>query len=218
MEGLAEGRMRKIPAITVFKLLATALLAVLPSLASGQSANTAAGFVTARSYQPIASDIAIAVVAAEDTDQYERLKASIETSLRARGYRVSDDGPLVLEFYGSEVLDNRIVEKPTEARALRSAVPGTDRSNAAGLLDKLNDSLFGEKAASSSNAPDVQPATRQVHLSMSLTDRREAKRVWQGTAAGELRRADSFAVTQSLVPFLVNKIGTTTTDERFDLP
>jgi hypothetical protein len=210
--------MRNLPSILVGSWFTAVLLTPLQSSALAQPAVGGTGSVTARSYQPIVSGTAISVVSAENTDQYERLKASIEESLRARGYKVSEDGLLVLEFYGSEVLGNRVVEKPTEALALRSAVPGADRTEATGLLDSLNNSLFGEKSANSSNMPDTQPAVRQVHLSMTLTDRRVAKRIWQGTAAGDLRYGDSFGTTQSLVPFLVGKIGMSANGERFDMP
>ncbi|HYB11371.1 MAG TPA: DUF4136 domain-containing protein, partial [Alphaproteobacteria bacterium] len=172
---------------------------------------------TARSYQPLAAGTSISVQSANDTDQSERLKASIEASLRDRGYKVSDDSPLVLEFYGSEVLGNQVTEKPTGALALQNVTPETDRSNAGGLLDSINSSLFGGKGEGVSNQPDTQPPVRQVHLSMTLSDRKAARRVWQGTAAGDLRNADSFATTQSLVPILVGKIGMSANNERFDL-
>lgn len=210
--------MRNLPPILVGSLIAAAFLATLPSSALAQPTATASGSVTARSYLPMAAGNAISVEASDNTDQYERLKASIEASLRERGYQVSDDGPLVLEFYGSEVLGNQVTEKPTGALALQSAIPGTDRTNATGLLDSINNSLFGEKGTSTSNQPDTQPVARQVHLSIILTDRKAAKRLWQGTAAGDLRDANSFATTQSLVPILVGKIGTSANDERFDLP
>lgn len=196
------------------------LLAILAPTAWAQGVDLSTGTVTARSYEPFHPGGAITVVKADDTDQYERLKAAIESALRARGYRVVDDGRFALEFYASEVLDNRAVERSNGgALASQSAVPlSPERAGSMGLLSGLNQRLFGDNSAQTPGASEARSAPRQVHLSMTLTDQKAARRLWQGTAAGELRRADSFASTQSLVPFLVDYVGRTANGEKFDLP
>jgi hypothetical protein len=218
--------MRQLTAFAAGLILLAASAAGLAG-ALAQDTPPATGTVIAKSYEPLPPNLAIAVVAARDTDQYARLKASIEAVLRARGYSVSDDGPLVLEFYASEVLGDRVVEKPTGALALKSVMPQPADNARIGLLSGLNQSLFGDDSGrgtvpaatpDSSGATDVQPAPRQVHLSMTLTDQRAARRLWQGTAAGDQRRPDSFAATQALVPFLVSKVGMTVSHEKFDMP
>lgn len=213
--------MRKLPLTLAGSLLAVALLLPAAPKAAAQALPPAMGTVTARSYAPLTPGSTIAVVTALDSDQYERLKTAIENSLRARGFRISNDSPLTLEFYATEVLGGRTVDRANGGRAVQSAVPGIERSRSAGLLTDLNQSLFGEKPGNGPGAVDpgtAQGAGRQVHLSMTLTDSKAARRIWQGSAAGEMRRPDSFAATQSLVPFLVDKVGTTVTDERFDVP
>lgn len=202
-------------------LMASFLLILAPAV-QAQSVDRSSGSVTARSYEPFQTGSTITVVKADDTDQYERLKTAIESALRARGYRVADDGQFVLEFYASEVLGNGTVERPNGgALASQSAVPlSPERSGSMGLLSGINQRLFGENQTLGPEARESEgrPVYRQVHLSMTLTDQKAARRLWQGTAAGDLRRADSFAATQSLVPFLVRYVGRTANGEKFDLP
>lgn len=203
----------------IMKILLTAMAAIflpLASVAWAQEVARAAGSITARAYQLLASGATITVTPAQDTDQNQRLKAAIEAALRARGYRVAGDSTLVLEFYATEVVGHHVVEKPNGARALESPVPGTSQHFRTGLLSGLNESLFGNQAAPRS--PDTLPPPRQVHLSMTLTDQTAVRRIWQGSASGDVRRADSFAATQALVPFLVQAVGTTVDEQRLDLP
>ncbi|HUI16891.1 MAG TPA: DUF4136 domain-containing protein [Alphaproteobacteria bacterium] len=198
-------------------LVAGFLVLMAPQAWAQATAGPPTGSVTARAYAPLPPGAAISVVASEDTDQYQRLKAAIEASLRARGYAVSDNAPFLLKFYATEVLGNRVSDKTNGALALESSVPNNDQTQSMGVLAPLNQNLFGGETASGTTA-GAASSRRQVHLSMMLSDQRAAKRVWQGSASGEMRRPDSFAATQSLVPFLVDKVGRTVTDERFDVP
>lgn len=200
-------------------LLAAILALAAPAAWAQAPAGAATGTVTARAYQALPPGAAIAVEPAQDTDQNQRLKTAIEALLRERGYRVVDNAQLVLEFYATEVTGSQIVERPGGGRALESPVPGTGQGFRTGALSSLNQDLFGKGSKRSGDGPSgVAPPPSQVHLSMMLTDRRAARRVWQGSASGELRRPDSFAATQSLVPFLVQKLGMTVGAERFELP
>jgi len=175
------------------------------------------GTVTARAYAPLAAGAAIAVIPADDTDQSQRLKTAIEGSLRARGYVISDSARLQLVFYSTEVTGTRSSGNVNGARALESAVPNSEQAQSMGMLAPLNENLFGNDT-STANAPTGGSIGRQVHLSMMLSDQPAAKRIWQGNASGLMLRPDSFAATQSLVPFLVDKIGQSVTDARFDMP
>jgi len=201
-----------------FHALAAAFLVLIAPFVWAQAASAqATGSVTARAYASLAPGCAISVVPAQDTDQYQRLKAAIEASLRSRGYVVSDNAPLLLEFYATEVTGGQVGGQTNGAKALESAVPNNEKTESMGVLTPLNQNLFGGETATGSAATGA-PSPRQVHLSMMLSDQRAARRLWQGSASGEMRRPDSFAATQSLVPFLVGKIGMSATDERFDLP
>ena len=208
--------------------LVAAFLLVSTPLAWAQAPDRATGTVSARAYQPLTPGAAIVVEPAQDTDQSQRLKGDIEASLRARGYRVVDDGPLVLEFYASEVTRGQVVEKPSGAWTQNQTegygrgehitlVPGSDQRFPTEVLSTIGDDLFRSKGAATPPS-DTSPPPRQVHLSVSLNNRPAALRIWQGSASGELRGADSFAATEALVPFLVNTLGQTVSDQRFDLP
>jgi hypothetical protein len=196
--------------------MAAAWLALLAAPGMAQDVR-AHGNLTARSYAPLTPGAPITVEAAQDTDQYQRLKAAIEQSLRANGYQVAADGQLILEFYASEVLGGGPVEKQTGARTQQGLVRGTEPPYRTGILDKLNNSLFSGEVAQPSKEGEPPPP-RQVHLSMTLTDWNASRRIWQGSASGDMQRADTYASTQALVPFLVSKLGTTISGERFDLP
>ncbi len=208
--------------------LVAAFLFISTPFAWAQGPDQATGTISARAYQALAPGSAIAVVPAQDTDQSQRLKSDIEASLRARGYRVADDAPLVLEFYASEVTGRQVVEKLSGARTQErpdglgrnehtTLVPDSNQRFSTGILSTIGDELFGGKGAGT--PPSVtSPSPRQVHLSISLNDRPAAARVWQGSASGELRGDDSFAATEALVPFLVNAVGQTVSGQVFDLP
>jgi len=202
-----------------FYALALALLVLSAPAARAQTASAApTGALTARSYEALLPGSTIAVQAAEDSDQYQRIKAAIEASLRGRGYTVADDAPFVLEFYATEVTGSRVADRSNGGRALQSAVPGADQAPSMGVLSGLNQNLFGGDASRRGSDQGSAAEPSRVHLSMMLSDQRAARRIWQGTASGELRRPDSFAATQSLVPILVNRIGMTVANESFDLP
>ncbi len=200
-------------------VLAVALLIAAAPQAKAQTEPPAAsGLLTAHSYQAIPPGAAITIEAADDSDQYQRLKAAITTALRERGYQVVDDGPYVLEFYATEVIGSSGRDRSNGARATQSAVPGGDQAQSMGVLSGLNQNLFGNEASSGGTNQAAAEEPRRVHLSMMLSDQHAARRVWQGTASGELRRPGSFAATQSLVPFLVNRVGATVSNERFEMP
>ncbi|HUC60710.1 MAG TPA: hypothetical protein VMF53_02005 [Alphaproteobacteria bacterium] len=196
-----------------FVWAASSIVAAPAALA--QQAPPPTGTIDAREYAPLPAGDAIAVVMDQDTDQYERLKAAIETALRNRGYRVSDDGPLMLEFYGSEVIGSRPVDRAANAPANRSLAPVPAHDANLGLLTGLNHDLFGDTGS----APDQEPGVgRQVSLSMTLSVKSTAARLWQGSAMGRARSADSFAATKSLVPFLVSALGRSENNQKFDMP
>ena len=205
-----------------------AFLLIPMAVAWAQSPDRATGTVSARAYQALAPGSAIAVVPAQDSDQSQRLKSEIETALRARGYRVADGAPLVLEFYASEVTGGPVIGRSSVARAQErpdglgrsehsTLVPDSTQRVPTGVISSIGDELFGGKGAASRSS-ESSAGPRQVHLSIALDDRPAATRVWQGSASGELRGDDSFAATAALVPFLVNTLGQTVSGQIFELP
>jgi len=215
--------MQKIHLFGASVLLGMAPIVCVPGAWADASGITS-GIVSARSYNALPPGAAIVVQPADDTDQSQRLKHAIEIALKNNGYRVSDDGPLVLEFYSSEVFGPGIVNSTdchrTEARPLRpvnSAVPCASQCPGSTPLAQRNQSLFGA-ADHASNQPGATPTLPQVHLSIMLNIRQVTQRVWQGSASGELAQSDTFAATAALVPVLVGKIGQTVGFERFDIP
>lgn len=208
--------------VRIGALVAASLLISMP-FAWAEGSNRATGTVSARAYQTLAPGSAIVVVPAKDSDQSQRLKEAIQASLRARGYQVADDAPLVLEFYGSEVTRGQVSER-LEAppgglgRGDHSTLVPDARSRiSTGILSTISDGLFRSKGAETPPS-QTPPPPRQVYLSISLDNRPAAARVWQGSASGELRGDDSFASTEALVPFLVNTLGQTVSGQVFELP
>lgn len=208
--------------------LVAAFLLISTPFAWAQGPDRATGMLSARAYEALAPGSAVAVVLAQDTDQSQRLKSDIEAALRARGYRVADDAPLVLEFYASEVTGGQAVEKLTGALTQERSddlrrgehttlVPDSKQRVSTGVLSTIGDELFGGKGAATPPTA-AAPSPRQVHLSISLDNRPAAARVWQGSASGELRGDDSFAATEALVPFLVKALGQTISGQVFELP
>jgi hypothetical protein len=193
-------------------------------VASADASAAATGTISARAYNALPAGAAIVVQPADDTDQSQRLKSAIELALKKDGYRVTDDGPLVLEFYSTEVLGPSVVNSSDCHRpdagwlgAANSAVPCTNQFPSTTPLAQLNQSLFGA-VDHAPNQPGAAPTPPQVHLSIMLNNRQIAKRVWQGSASGELVQPDTFAATAALVPMLVAKLGQTVGFEQFDMP
>lgn len=219
--------------LKIHLLVASVLLGIAPfvcapvasaQVASTDSSGAATGTISARAYNPLPAGAAIAVEPADDTDQSQRLKSAIELALTKDGYRVTEEAPLVLEFYSTEVLGPSVVNSSDCHRPdggwlgpANRAVPCTNQFPGATPLAQLNQSLFGG-ADHAPNQPGAAPTPPQVHLSIMLDNRRIAKRVWQGSASGELVQADTFAATAALVPMLVAKLGKTVGFEQFDMP
>ena len=214
--------------LKIHVLVATILLGLAPAVyatvAWADASGAPTGTISARSYNSLPAGAAIVVQPADDTDQSQRLKSAIELALKKAGYRVANDGPLVLEFYSSEVLGPSVVNSSDchrpdagQLRPMNSAVPCMGQFPGSTPLTQLNQSLFGAPDHAS-NQPGVTPALPQVHLSIMLNNRQVPKRVWQGSASGELAQADTFAATAALVPVLLGKIGQTVGFERFDMP
>jgi len=188
--------------------------------ALAEPSGNASGTITARSYNTLPPGAAIAVQPADDTDQSQRIKSAIERALQKSGYRVSDDAPLVLEFYSSEVLGpgapNTSACRRPDGGWVQSPVPCTSQFPSPTPLAQLNQSLFGSPDHSSDKPSSA--SLPQVHLSIMLDNRQVRKRVWQGSASADLAQGDTFAATAALVPFLMAKLGQTIGVERFDVP
>src|SRR5271169_3781548 len=145
--------------LKIHLFVASVLLGIAPvvytpvawaQVASVDSSSTATGTISARAYNTLPAGAAIAVEPADDTDQSQRLKSAIELALTKDGYRVTDDAPLVLEFYSTEVLGPSVVNSSDCHRpdggwlgAANSAVPCANQFPGATPLAQLNQSLFG---------------------------------------------------------------------------
>jgi hypothetical protein len=215
-----EMPMRQISILAAGLLMAAISALSAPAWAQSagapQDSSTPTGTINARAYAPLPVGSAISVVMDENTDQYQRLKVAIEAELRGHGFLVSDDGQLVLVFYGSEVIGGHPVDRESNAPGARSLAPVPAHDATLGMLTGLNQDLFGDDQGSGPDA--AANSGHQVSLSMTLTDKNSAQRLWQGSAAGVPHNADSFAATKALVPYLVYAIGRTASGEKFDMP
>jgi hypothetical protein len=217
-------------ALNAVPLALAALLCVVSPAFSQSAPPPLAVTIDARAYAELDPSIPIAVEAANDTDQAQRLKADIVAALEGRGFRVDENAPIVLEFYATEpsgapslpgtslnsgyAAGGAATEGPTEG------VTPTAQANQAhfqtNVFSNITDSLFGHKSQSSAAA--APPPGRSIHVNIEVNDRRAARRVWQGSAGTFTDRPDSYAVASAIVPALIERLGANTNREQVDVP
>ena len=189
-------------------LFMAAMLHVLmpPGPSNAQSGDD--GVLNAVAYRPLPRDVPIAVRPLDNSDSNLVMQREFEQRLRALGYVVRPDGPLILSFdtrddIGSWSDDGRRTVLELEGRG---GVIGGDSARARlNLFDSDRGGIMNEGRRSGTNI--VTPS--RYRLDASIDERQSGERLWQAWATAELQQSSGAALTKAMVPGLLQSLGTT---------
>ena len=185
-----------------------------PAGDSGASAAVQA-FVNSVSYQPLPERAIITVRPLDNSDAHMKLKTSIEEALRAKGYGVTKDSPLVLSFdTRDEVGAWSDAGRRTilELRAEGGREGGEYAHAKVNVFDSVSGGLLNEGRGGTSI---TTPSTYRIDV--TVDDRTNGRRLWQGWAVANLSYGDRNELDRAMIPVLVQNLGRTTTRQPFNL-
>ena len=184
--------------------------------APDDGANPAAqAFVNSVSFQPVPERPVFSVRPLDNSDANLKLKVSIEEALRARGYGVSKDSPMVLSFdtrdevgAWSDAGRRTILELKSEGGR-----EGSEYAHAkVNIFDSASGGLLNQGHGGTSIAT---PSTYRIDV--TLDDKASGRRLWQGWAIADLSRGERADLDRAMIPAIVENLGRTTTRKPFDL-
>lgn len=174
------------------------------------------GLLNAVAYKPLTPGSTLAVSPLDNSDQNLRLQVIFENELRARGFTVSSDAALVLTF---ETRSSPGIWTDGGSRRIIELSDRRDQGGVEAPRVQLNlyNSLQGGVFNAGSPGTNVG-APGQYRLDATIDDRRNGERLWQGWATAPLIRSDGITLSMSMVPVMVESVGTTVKRKPFDLP
>lgn len=192
------------------------LLIALGFLAAGGSLPAAAqqGLLNSVAYGDIAPGTAIAVRPLDNSDQNLLLQGEFERQLEAKGYTVSEDANLVLSF------ETRDVVGAWSNRGVRTVIELKDNQHRTGQdppqvnLNIYNSSRGGLLNKGQGGGTSIVTPS-QYRLDALVDDRSNGERIWQAWATADIQGTGSGAVSQAMVPALVDHLGSTVKNQPF---
>ena len=185
-----------------------------PAAAPGASP-AAQAFVNAVSFHPLPERLIVAVRPLDNSDANLKLKTTIEEGLRARGYGVSKDSPLVLSF---DTRDEVGAWTDAGRRTIVELMSDKNREDGDYAHAKVNvfDSISGGLLNEGRGGTSITtPSTYRIDA--TLDDKTSGRRVWQGWAVANLALGERTDLDRAMIPAIVENLGRTTTRKPFDL-
>ncbi len=186
-----------------------------PAAGNGGASATAQAFVNSVSYQPLPARAVVTVRPLDNSDANLKLKTSIEEALRAKGFGVAKDSPLVLSFdtrdevgAWSETGRRTILE----LRAEGGREGGEYAHAKVNVFDSASGGLLNEGRGGTSI---TTPSTYRIDA--TLDDRTSGRRLWQGWAVANLAHGERSDLDRAMIPVIVQNLGQTTTRQPFNL-
>lgn len=176
--------------------------------------HAADGVLFSVSYQNIPARAEIAVKAWDNSDENVELISTIENALRQSGFQVSDKADLILSFERRDVLGSW---STGGRRSIIELDGGGGRTGGENARLRLN--LYSsDRGGVLNKGEDPKAVVPSKYLIEMTVDNKTGVRYWQGEATADLLRSDGFALTKSLIPVLVGKVGQTVRRESFEIP
>ncbi len=196
------------------------LLACLAALAGLEAAaqEIGEGLLNAVAYKPLARDASIAVQPLDNSDANMVLKEIFENELKARGYAVSDDAPLVLTF---ETRDTIGVWSGYGQRTVIELSNNPDRVGSETPMVRLHlydSSRGGMLTEGQRPGGDTRMTPSQYRLDASIDSRSDGKRLWQAWTIADLGQRDGLSLSKAMIPVVVESVGQTVKRQPFVLP
>ncbi len=173
------------------------------------------GLLNAVSYERIPTGVAVAVSPLDNSDENLILQQRFEAELRAHGYRVSGDGPLVLTFGTRDTVGAFSERNPRHVLELSGGGGrggGEDAKARVNVFDSSGGGLLNE-GKGSGDTSIVTPT--QYRIDASIDERASGRRLWQGWATANLEQADGLALTMAMVPVIAQHVGQTVRQKPF---
>jgi len=173
------------------------------------------GVLNAVAYRSLPTGQALRVVPIDNSDQSLALKREFERQLSDSGYAISEDAVLILTF---ETHDEIGAYTSRERRAFLElhGYSGSGGEDDAKMLLNLYDSntggMFNEGKGETSI---VTPS--HYRMDVTIDDKSSGKRLWHAWTTADIGRSDSKTLTKSMVPALVDSVGSTVKRQTFPL-
>ncbi|MCB2102584.1 MAG: hypothetical protein KDE22_17030 [Rhodobacterales bacterium] len=204
-------------AATFAPLLAGPLLA---GSALAQSSNDPApagdATVNALAMRPLPQGATLVVRPLDDSDASKEIQVLFERALRDRGYPLAADGRLILTFetrdrIGTWSSGNRRTLVEAHSRGGRTG--GEDAQVRLNIYDSDTGGVLARERQETARS---QPS--EYRMDVTIDDRQEKRRLWQGYATADLDRGDGRSLTKAIVPVLVDSLGQTVRSRKVPLP
>lgn len=192
-----------------------AATAVLAAEEPKEASTPPKGMVNAIAFLPMAEKAAIAVRPLDDSDANLKLKTAFEQALRARGNGVSADSNLILTFETKDEVGAWTDEGRRHVLELR-AEGGREGGEYAHAKVNIYDSQSGGLLNQGRGGTAI--ATPSAYrIEVTLDDRSNGKRVWQGWTVAKLVHGDRTELSKAMAGALVQSLGRTVDQRTFDL-
>ncbi|MDX9859757.1 MAG: hypothetical protein RBS99_02460 [Rhodospirillales bacterium] len=173
------------------------------------------GLLNAVSYERIPAGTAVTVSPLDNSDDNLILQKRFEEELRARGYAISGDAPLVFTFdirdtVGAYLAGN--VRHVIELSGGGGRGGGEDAKARLNVFDSGGGGLLNEGADPSDTTIVTQA---QYRLDATLDERASGRRLWQVWATADLEQSDGLTLTMAMVPVIAQHVGQTVRQKPF---
>ncbi|MCP5367956.1 MAG: hypothetical protein H6907_03560 [Hyphomicrobiales bacterium] len=179
------------------------------ALAATAAGARAEGVLSAQALRPIPPGATISVEPLDNSRENLRIQEQFESLLTQRGFKVERGGQLILTF---ETRDDLGEWNSAERRALVDAQMRGGRTG--GEDARVRASIFDSRRGGVLNKGDIQtqPSSTpsQYKLEVTLDDRSNGRRLWQGWSSADLGPTqDGSALISSMVGPMVESLGKT---------
>lgn len=173
------------------------------------------GILNAVAYRPLPARQSLRVVPIDNSDQNLVLKREFERQLSDHGYVISEDARLILTF---ETHDEIGAFKSRERRAFLElhARGGREGGEDAKMLFNLYDSDTGGMLNEGKGETSIVTQS-QYRMDVTIDDESNGKRLWHAWTTANLGQSDSRALTKSMVPVLIDNLGSTVKRQTFPI-
>lgn len=181
------------------------------------TAASADGTMSAVSYQPMPAGSALLVRPLDNSDHNMLLKADFERALRGMGYTISNDAKLVFTF---ETMDTAGAWTGGGPNPFVELSNNPDQTGIEAPRVKFN--LFNTERGGILN-PDRTEVTRMVtpssfRIDVTIDSLTDGKRLWHGWSSIDIGAGDNREMTRSMVPVMVEGVGKTVRQQKFQAP
>ena len=174
------------------------------------------GEINAVAYSPLPAGASIKVRALDNSDHNLFLQKEFERLLRAKGYRVADDGEYVLSF-DTRSEAGAWVDKGRRTVLELDAHGGRDGGEFAQVRLNIFDSQRGGLINEGDGGTAVTTPS-QSSMEVTIDEKKNGRRIWQAWTTTNLKFTDSESISRALVPAVVADLGQPVTRKLFKVP